>query len=1023
MTKNAGHSRFRYQLHGYRRALLSLTGLALLLGSVSARAEGTDLVGTTQPLRAGTELGVDIIDPAVESIVWTGRGSVEVYGPSGTHLGTATSGTPISPTEGAGAYRLTVKQDQNVGSSWDVAVLGQTDNKGRLFSKDWQFNAGSYAASTATNASFYALVPSGQSTNLSVIELKLQGLAGYIYDINANQRGVQGTNGGRSVPQSGNTVATGYQMYLRVPALANFEAATAGVSNMSYMGGVSSDVFGNSMTPCNQLLPGNSQGYFYFTSTVDGSFQLQCDLDHDGTFSIGSGQDLLITGAASSGTNVVPWDGTQNSANVSTGDYECRVRVTVGEFHYVGTDIETSYPGMRIFRVNADGTRQGLPMYWNDSLVQSLDINMPNGVKGLESSEGTILPGLYSDTVVANVNARSWGNFSGGGKGNNSYLDTFVWLNEATSSSVHVLAADTTDTDGDGLTNYQESCLVGSSPMIPDTDGDGMPDGQQYAVPNSTAFAGLESNGRMSTALAIRAIRRTRVSANPSTAPMSGSEGVRSSTSALVERSQLETWIPTQFEDSSAVNDTPTDLTNITNASGVFGSDYITSDGRRRGGVLLVSAVGSFYEHQKAICDRVHGAKLLDVHALAFKGVTVFESTVSSSDKGRLEYGLSIHLWQNAQSGKWVPASFWIKEDAPSVPSDADVVTLQAWGDSPEFARNLIGAILEQIEKNESIAWPAPTELVNDADYVMSAAPVQPAIEGPTALVQNASTFGGRIELAMRRVSGSGAVRLRLNILAEDGTTTSMNEFPADAPPVAVLNSLTQTPFIEATIDVLDGRKVVDRVWVSDGSWAPFDDSIWTGDSAAEEFSRTDCQNRDFASSDRAKAWNLPSDTTLIHLAGCAKRSIAGVHSFGGVARTLINPLDATNFDALVYWARSDQYDVCLEGAIGSTCVSMPANAGGWESVPTTSFGAEASATELVTFSTTSKTAGIEISGLNWLKGNVAPDSRHDAPDSGSCALAQGQSPFGRSFALLLLGALAWFRTRRSARKDSLARG
>ncbi len=41
------------------------------------------------------------------------------------------------------------------------------------------------------------------------------------------------------------------------------------------------------------------------------------------------------------------------------------------------------------------------------------------------------------------------------------------------------LASKTKDTDGDGLTDYDEVALYGTSPYLPDTDGDGISDGQE----------------------------------------------------------------------------------------------------------------------------------------------------------------------------------------------------------------------------------------------------------------------------------------------------------------------------------------------------------------------------------------------------------------------------------------------------------------------------------------------------------------------------------------------------------------
>ncbi len=965
------------------RSTAALAATWVLLLASPAWAEGTAQLGTTQALRSGTTLSVDIVNPAVESIRWTGNGSVTVYGPTGTNLGTRQSGASITPTQGAGAYKLVVGRDQSIGAVWDVAVIGQTDAKGRLSAKNWQFNAGSFAQSAATNASFYALVPAGSQSSLSVIELKLSGLAGYIYDINANRRGVDGTNAGRSVPEAGNTVSLEYAIYVQVPTLANFDHAVPSISGIAYAGGVSTNVLGDSITPCDQVLPGQSQGYFSFNSTTEGSYQLQCDLNHDGSFSVGSGQDLLLLGSAAIGTNVVAWNGEHNGAPIPSGAVSCRVKLTVGEFHYVGRDIETSYPGMRLFRVNADNSRTGLAMYWNDNLVQANDAQMPNGSFGLVSSEGSVVPGGYADTVVANQNARSWGNFTGAGKGNVSYLDTYVWLDEATSATIQVQAADFSDSDGDGLTDFQESCLIGSEPGNPDTDANGVLDGTQYAVPVASAFSGLESNGRLSSALARRAIRRTRMSMVP---------GIpETSINPLEDVASPSRWLPSQLGDAAGVSDTPTDLLDVTNAIAVTGSDYVTAEGKRRGGALILTAAGGFYEHQKSICDRVRGANLLEVRPIRFRSLDVLQSIVTSTREGRLEYSMTLHLSEGADKLK--PAVFWVTEDAPAVQPDASVVTIQVWGDSPTFIAELAESIVQRVELEQAIDWPRTSTTVDDADYVSSPEPdprdlgltVNPLL--PSVLVENVSTLGGHVELALRRVAGAGSVQLQFSRLEQDGVTTTTLVTDASAGPATSHHTFTFDPFLEATIDVMDGGEVVDRVWASDGAWAAYDDSIWQGGPPSGTFSRTECENREFFASDEARAWGLSSSDGAVRLSGCGLVT-RDPPAPGGVARALINPLDTGSLNMLTYWISVDRpYNLCLEAAEGRACVALPARRGGaWEAIPVSAFEGVSSA-GIVTFATEQASEKIEVSGLTLLPSGVAlRDTRRNEEEG--CALS-----------------------------------
>src|SRR4051794_31297763 len=106
-----------------------------------ASAEGTAELGVQSKMTNATIMGVDIINPAVETITWTGTGSVTVTNPSGASLGSFSSGQTITPTPGlAGAYL--VKPTNSQTGAWDIAVNNPVKPGGRLFSTRWRFSTG-----------------------------------------------------------------------------------------------------------------------------------------------------------------------------------------------------------------------------------------------------------------------------------------------------------------------------------------------------------------------------------------------------------------------------------------------------------------------------------------------------------------------------------------------------------------------------------------------------------------------------------------------------------------------------------------------------------------------------------------------------------------------------------------------------------------------------------------------------------------------------------------------------------------
>ena len=451
-----------------QRLLLLCLGAALVLPGLAA-AEGSVDTGDTQHLLLDTELWIDVIDAPNESITWTGDGTLDIYDPGDVLVATLSSGDTYYPVD-SDVHMGVLSSDQE---EWDITVNGAAPGFGRVFSYLWYFDATHYYEEYSLNGSFYALVEGGANGFDGVVELKPDGFAGFLYQILANRVGVEGENG-RSVPSG--TVYLDYPVYLNPPEDANYQTMTPTVSGEGLWGGA---------LGCGYVSPGLVDIVVYFDSNVSGTYHLVCDLNGDGVFDRTSDDDLTLIGEAyGNNTNSVTWNGTDNLGNpVGAGVYECRIYLTVGEFHYVGVDIETSYEGFRLFSVDAALDRTGLDMYWNDSQVQSGAVSMPNGQIGLEMSGATGIPsGNYQSPAVPNVNARSWGNFNFDGlsKGNETLLDTYTWIDQDVSGSLWIEVLDPLqDTDGDLLMDAEEWCTYGTDPYDPDTDADGLGDGEE----------------------------------------------------------------------------------------------------------------------------------------------------------------------------------------------------------------------------------------------------------------------------------------------------------------------------------------------------------------------------------------------------------------------------------------------------------------------------------------------------------------------------------------------------------------
>ena len=471
---------------------VSLAAAALVPPSL---ADGTAQTGTPAAMRSSTVLRIDVL-AAGETIRWTTNTNrtLIVTNPTDTttvatlNTGNSTAGLPV------GTYFARVSANFSSGGndSWAIDVLaGVTAKSGRVWSAAWGFNSGTFAASTAQNVSFFAVASGGAPNRTAVMEMKFAGLQGNVYDIIANQTGAVSAPG-KSI--AGGVIATEVPaasrvpLYLTEPENASYDPITATVSQAVFQG-----VPGNDCP----IVATGSPGLFKFNVDVVGAtYQVICDINGDGIFDPASPLDLLLGGPTSSPTTSVSWNGILNGNPVPPDLYDCQIKVNVGEFHFMGLDIETIYQGMRMFNLGPGAPRLRTPlnMFWDDNAVLAGgDVSMPaptSVVGPVTAPLGGLSSGPFANQAIAastpstvGQNARAWGNFGASSRGNNNLLDTYAI---ATSSAPVQIAVEAIqggqDSDGDGLTDIDELCRCGSDPTRIDTDNGGLTDFEECAV-------------------------------------------------------------------------------------------------------------------------------------------------------------------------------------------------------------------------------------------------------------------------------------------------------------------------------------------------------------------------------------------------------------------------------------------------------------------------------------------------------------------------------------------------------------
>ena len=327
------------------------------------------------------------------------------------------------------------------------AVPNPQISQGRVWSYVWALNAKGFAATESTDQNFYVVVPGGSPGTNFVWQLDLNDFAGYVYELVANNRGVDspnigGTNvRGLSVPISGNSVTPQYRMYLEYPDQ-TFVNPTVGptITNLRFEDSAGED---NTFTPGGTTGIQDS-GFFRFTSSLPGTYEIIVDTNQDGIYGAG---DVQLRGDTDAVGNVSAlWNGRNNAGViVPQGTYNAQVKAIVGEYHFVAGDVETSGPGtgLTINQATTPSTTANTLVYWDDQTILGAagTTTLPGGLSGGRHTWGTTSTG-----GAQGANNSSWGD--------RRYIDTFVYGSFAV-GTIPAIISDGDDNDyGDAPDTY-----------------------------------------------------------------------------------------------------------------------------------------------------------------------------------------------------------------------------------------------------------------------------------------------------------------------------------------------------------------------------------------------------------------------------------------------------------------------------------------------------------------------------------------------------------------------------------------
>ncbi len=176
----------------------------------------------------------------------------------------------------------------------------------------------------------------------------------------------------------------------------------------------------------------------------------------------------------------------------------------------------------------------------------------------------------------------------------------------------------------------------------------------------------------------------------------------------------VEAYVPTSGSWGQGVETTPADLIGVTNAYGVFATDYLDASGRRTGAVLALVTEDGPYEHTKPICDRLKGSTLDNVREVNVRGFDLLMSKLRRTTGGS-DYSISF-----AVSPAAVPYQLDGRWDTVSQPAftAGQVYNFQVWGANPEIATILAGEVLNRLPQTVQVTeTEAPSVYVTGGHY------------------------------------------------------------------------------------------------------------------------------------------------------------------------------------------------------------------------------------------------------------------------------------------------------------------
>ncbi len=241
---------------------------------------------------------------------------------------------------------------------------------------------------------------------------------------------------------------------------------------------------------------------------------------------------------------------------------------------------------------------------------------------------------------------------------------------------------------------------------------------------------------------------------------------------------------------------TPTDLINITNALEVLAVDY-TKNNITKAVAFGTKTLGGIYEHTKPICDRLKAAELKSVSSININGYTLLVYKIIQHT-GQIEYAINLSAGVNSSNNNITLQSNWFTDNY--LPSEK-LFNFQLWAVDVTTVRSLAENIIYQLQQRGTLIGIAPKDI-------------------PTTFVEKGRRRNDQMELTIQNNTLHTSGYFSIKEKANENSAETYRQVPFTLN--ATSNTQVKVPvadYYESSIYVYLNGKLVDLVYLSDGTW------------------------------------------------------------------------------------------------------------------------------------------------------------------------------------------------------------